>query len=1688
MPAWVDLSEHQVSLNVQNSPDGKRLILRPLTAQSSIPPDITKLGFERRGDGYERRDLQFSLPQLRKFFPRAIAREFAMSEIFLRSPEEAVERYQWQRNRAGGQTFGNRQEIRPLTEALFNQYVKPGVRPEYAETFEAYRVKQPDATHCSLVQVAGAGDWRFDGVGSLEDCRPHPENPSWVKQVDDFFAEEATAFGSSADDQVRPQYRDGRTIPIDGEEVVDVRGGFGGSPVHLHGKVLSRRGALRVQITATAGVFGEAASAATEPLSDGWTIKGEEHPYDRQLRQARERNEQGQKDNEASNAELRARADASKVEGYTHLDMIDPPAGTRIEDMATGRTGTIIEYVELNDVQEPTVLFDDQPAGSAGIPIGSKENRYRYRVIAPAPVEEIAETTPATPAPTIDHTPRAPWHVTKNVFMQESSCRVGDDGRTEVVFDGIAFHPVLGEGWTPIKAKEEVHARLVKDALYGRSAEPFPPSPPVFAAMLDYPSQIYQLNQRAEKNVSRLLAQLGVAEKLLAGDTGYLKIKNPPYIDLVIERLPGAAGDRLYFTHYLRNEWSGDSFLDAEMVFDIRQNGTLRLAETATQNPIRGGESRGRDVSFANMFSKNLLDQKFGAQKVLWPREERDLEADTKTSDADQPSAAAHQAAVMIELRKLGWKEALGAMAREIGGGYQGVANPQGIRRLFARIQENDLVATFGDAILARVRYSENVTPDQLAADLDAAVIRLDIEATAVQAVEYPNKKDAMRAGEASGRNYTIRPAGDADPAQPWILDLDADKPLVTPTSIEQYVVEQINRAIARLDPSPEARKVVAEVESTDYSIKTILVGHPEFNNPQFPAAAALVDNGRIRERIIGTREIRTFAEDAAAAAAAAIDPTAPDGYALVMADEALQLQFQDTLDAFFAERIVAVRNALRAIGWRDGEPQGILTRSATDITASAMIDTKNVGHGRNVVGITGKVYTLQGGEIRYFPDDLTKTPEQIAAQMDDAALLIELAPAVTQPQPGLADADDTVVWNGKTVPREELLQFRHSVVAMIADAAQGVETTIKAQETPQQKYDAAMDEFRKASSAFRKVQEAYRAKEIGDEEFLAGKAKYDQATKATDEAETLLKRNNVAQRQQEKLAERQDILRRIDAVLGEGMPELPPTPVKVKVYGEAGAAIAAARKEVIAIALRNHFSPKGAGEYADEAARDELSASQREYGTPELVAAADRLRDAHRATANLARSFADALNAEIAAEEQPADMDPALRTLPIPDTQVLIARDGNLEIRCADRKVGHVITISRLATGQYQAKNGSAESIRGPLLQSVRWGANRIAELLRDDRQAQERARLARREMDDQRREIKVYADGFRHFLPTGQAIDPQGLMEAIRPFTSEETELPVVHTARFLGGNAPRGFSLPEGATLELAGDDALRISAAGYTCEIQASEPAPEFSEDRPWLQRNYERDAPMSFVNALSSAVVWLRGNVAWEAKKASYPDGGQQLDALARQYATLLHEAAPTYHDGGVREMHRTFAVAIMDKEVDYLLSWIARSRGQNDLSKKFFTKATGCKLPATIRDITAAIYGWAGFTPEQAATREAEKATAREARLQVKQIDDDIRWSGASLSNMRVNHEGAIKTAKEFIDEIIAQGYTDIRSYKAGAVDRYVLANPDLNRSYGIKGKMVSYAKAIFAKRELEKLQHLEHEVPEEEPQQALRP
>ncbi|OXS89431.1 DUF2958 domain-containing protein [Pandoraea apista] len=113
-------------------------------------------------------------------------------------------------------------------------------------------------------------------------------------------------------------------------------------------------------------------------------------------------------------------------------------------------------------------------------------------------------------------------------------------------------------------------------------------------------------------------------------------------------------------------------------------------------------------------------------------------------------------------------------------------------------------------------------------------------------------------------------------------------------------------------------------------------------------------------------------------------DPTTPEGYAKVRGDEALQLYWQDRLDAFFQGRIVAVRNALRALGWEGREPNDTsFYKDGSEVKAAF----SHIGAGRNVTGWNLSVLNDDGFALNTVSDDLTKTPEEYAAQVDAAAM-----------------------------------------------------------------------------------------------------------------------------------------------------------------------------------------------------------------------------------------------------------------------------------------------------------------------------------------------------------------------------------------------------------------------------------------------------------------------------------------------------------------------------------------------------------------------------------------------------------------------------------------------------------------------------------------------------------------------------
>ena len=123
-----------------------------------------------------------------------------------------------------------------------------------------------------------------------------------------------------------------------------------------------------------------------------------------------------------------------------------------------------------------------------------------------------------------------------------------------------------------------------------------------------------------EKRVLRFLRNAGIEQEVMTSQEFHLRIENEPFIPLVVER----QGDELYLTHYLTQD--GDMFIDSEMVFRVRGEGHIEFKETAVQS-LRGGESRLPDRAFAQIFSKNIVQQGFAeaAKAQLQAQAEREV-------------------------------------------------------------------------------------------------------------------------------------------------------------------------------------------------------------------------------------------------------------------------------------------------------------------------------------------------------------------------------------------------------------------------------------------------------------------------------------------------------------------------------------------------------------------------------------------------------------------------------------------------------------------------------------------------------------------------------------------------------------------------------------------------------------------------------------------------------------------------------------------------------------------------------------------------------------------------------------------------------------------------------------------------------------------------------------------------------
>ncbi|PSR19297.1 hypothetical protein C8255_02955, partial [filamentous cyanobacterium CCP3] len=136
-----------------------------------------------------------------------------------------------------------------------------------------------------------------------------------------------------------------------------------------------------------------------------------------------------------------------------------------------------------------------------------------------------------------------------------------------------------------------------------------------------------------EKRILRFLRNAGIEQEVMTSQEFHLRIENEPFIPLVVER----QGNELYLTHYLTQ--NGDMFIDSEMVFRVRSEGHIEFKETAVQS-LRGGESRLPDRAFAQIFSKNIVQQGFAeaAKAQLQAQAAPEVEQEPKDERSQMPS------------------------------------------------------------------------------------------------------------------------------------------------------------------------------------------------------------------------------------------------------------------------------------------------------------------------------------------------------------------------------------------------------------------------------------------------------------------------------------------------------------------------------------------------------------------------------------------------------------------------------------------------------------------------------------------------------------------------------------------------------------------------------------------------------------------------------------------------------------------------------------------------------------------------------------------------------------------------------------------------------------------------------------------------------------------------------------------
>ena len=232
------------------------------------------------------------------------------------------------------------------------------------------------------------------------------------------------------------------------------------------------------------------------------------------------------------------------------------------------------------------------------------------------------------------------------------------------------------------------------------------------------------------------------------------------------------------------------------------------------------------------------------------------------------------------------------------------------------------------------------------------------------------------------------------------------------------------------------------------------------------------------------------------------------------------------------------------------------------------------------------------------------------------------------------------------------------------------------------------------------------------------------------------------------------------------------------------------------------------------------------------------------------------------------------------------------------------------------------------------------------------------------------------------------------------------------------------------------------------------------DKLDLPEQYHR--PVDVGIAMSPVAERLRDLIGDAVLKETLEDleSDRQKGRVSQRQYDLQTDMAKLNRGRGTFERPNQFAAAVEARDVATLLKVLDRAHGWNDQSKQVLREQFGLSLRGLNSSRRRrAIFAFCGFSEAAQAEWEAKQDATKAQRLAEEAANDAKEQAGRARYR---THGSVVITGVEHVDRAIADGYSEIRSFRHGAATRYALAKPGSTegRTLHAKNGTLDYARS----------------------------